>query len=115
MNPQTVAITVGGINAAQPFSHVFLSTNGGTTWRDIDNRRLPNVPHQAIAFQVDAPDSFYVASDAGVFFTPDLGGSWINVSKNLPHVMMVDLVYHEKERTLTVATYGRSLWRMKVG
>ena len=114
VKPDTVAITVGGMSAVRLFSHVFLSADAGVTWRDIDNRRLPNVPHQALAFQVDAPDSFYVGNDAGVFYTPDLGATWVNVSRNLPNVMIVDLVYHEKDRTLTAATYGRSLWRVKV-
>jgi hypothetical protein len=26
----------------------------------------------------------------------------------------VDLVYHETDATLTAASYGRSLWRLKV-
>ena len=114
LDPLTVVITVGGMSVSRPFSHVFLSTDAGTTWRDIDNQRLPNVPHQALAFQTDAPGAFYVASDAGVFYSPDLGGTWLNISRNLPNVMMVDLVYHERDRTLTAATYGRSLWRVRV-
>jgi hypothetical protein len=28
--------------------------------------------------------------------------------------MVVDLVYHRGEGTLWVATYGRSIWRIKV-
>jgi photosystem II stability/assembly factor-like uncharacterized protein len=102
------------MRAANPFSHVFVSQDGGVTWRDIDNRRLPNAPHHAVTFQTDAPDSLFVAGDAGVFCSPDLGQSWINISRNLPNAMVVDLVYHDAERTLTAATYGRSLWRLKI-
>ena len=41
-------------------------------------------------------------------------GTWSNLSKNLPNAMIVDLVYHEKDGTLSAATYGRSIWRMKI-
>jgi photosystem II stability/assembly factor-like uncharacterized protein len=93
---------------------VFHSDDAGTTWRDIDHGRLPNVPHHAIVFQADSPNTFFVGSDAGVFMTPDLGSTWINYNRNLPHTMVVDLVYHAGERTLSAATYGRSIWKVKV-
>ena len=72
------------------------------------------LPHNALVFQADAPNTFFVGSDAGVFMTPDLGSSWINYSRNMPHTMVVDLVYHLGERTLTAATYGRSIWKIKL-
>ena len=32
----------------------------------------------------------------------------------LPNVMINDLVYHDRDRTLTAATYGRGIWRAVV-
>jgi hypothetical protein len=55
-----------------------------------------------------------VCSDCGVFVSTDAGGDWKNLTRNLPNVPMVDLVYHERDRTLTAASYGRSLWRLKI-
>jgi photosystem II stability/assembly factor-like uncharacterized protein len=93
-------------------SHVFRSDDGGQTWRDIDRGQLPDVPHQAIAIPLAAPDTIYIGNDVGVFVSHDGGTTWSNLSGNLPHTMIVDLVYHEKDRTLMAATYGRSLWRL---
>jgi hypothetical protein len=28
--------------------------------------------------------------------------------------MVIDLVYHDKDGTLSAATYGRSIWRIKL-
>jgi len=109
-----VFLTVGGIGTDTAISHVFRSTDAGSSWNDIDHGRLPNVPYHAIAFQADSPKTFFVGSDAGVFMTPDLGSTWFNYSRNLPHTMVVDLVYHAGERTLSAATYGRSIWKMKL-
>lgn len=95
-------------------SHVFLSDNGGLTWRDIDQGRLPDVPHHALLIPPDAPTSLYVGNDAGVFFSQDFGQTWMTLTRNLPSTMIVDLVYHRGDGTLMAATYGRSLWRIPV-
>jgi photosystem II stability/assembly factor-like uncharacterized protein len=96
-------------------SHLFRSRDGGRTWEDIDKGRLPDVPHHAVRIRPDAPATVYVASDAGVFVSHDAGRNWMNMSANLPNVVIVDLVFHEKDGTLSAATYGRSLWRTRLG
>jgi photosystem II stability/assembly factor-like uncharacterized protein len=95
-------------------SHVFRSKDGGQTWTDIDRGRLPDVPHHAIAIPRRKPSTLYVCSDAGVFVSTNAGGDWKNLTRNLPNVPTVDLVYHERDRTLTAASYGRSLWRLQI-
>jgi photosystem II stability/assembly factor-like uncharacterized protein len=94
--------------------HVFRSDDGGLTWADVDRGELPDVPFHAIAVPAAHPDRVYVGGDAGVFVSTDGGASWANLSRNLPTVMVVDLVFHEADRTLTAATYGRSMWRVQV-
>lgn len=95
-------------------SHVFRSKDGGSSWADIDQHRLPDVPHHAIAIPAKRPSTLYVCNDAGVFASGDAGGNWMNMTGNLPTVSIVDLVYHETDGTLTAASYGRSIWRLKV-
>jgi hypothetical protein len=56
----------------------------------------------------------YVGNDAGAFVLDTASGVWMNLTKNLPNAMVVDLVYHEKDGTLSAATYGRSIWRLKL-
>jgi photosystem II stability/assembly factor-like uncharacterized protein len=95
-------------------SHVYRSDDGGVTWRDTDAGQLPDVPHHAVLMQTDDPARVYVCNDVGVFASTDEGATWRNLTRNLPYVPVVDLVYHEKDGTLTAATYGRSLWRIQV-
>ena len=96
-------------------SHVFRSGDGALTWNDIDVGQLPDVPHQAIVVQPDDPDRIFLGNDAGVFASLDAGLTWRKLTRNLPNVPIVDLVYHVTDRTLTAATYGRSIWRIAVG
>jgi photosystem II stability/assembly factor-like uncharacterized protein len=95
-------------------SHVFASNDSGTSWTDIDQGKLPDVPHHAIVIPPDFPASMYVGNDAGVYMTQDNGATWTNASRNLPNTMVVDLVYHRGQSALYAATYGRSIWRVSL-
>ena len=95
-------------------SHVFRSPDSGSTWIDIDGGRLPDVPHHALLIRPDAPNELCVCNDAGVFVTRDKGKKWRNLTSNLPNVMVVDIVYHDRTRSLLAATYGRSIWRLRL-
>ena len=108
-DPATVYVTVANAGA----SHVYRSNDAGDTWDDIDKRRLPDVPHHAIAIPNEKPRTVFVASDAGVFVSTNAGGSWNDLTRNLPNVQIVDLVYHDRDQTLLAASYGRGLWRIK--
>jgi len=95
-----------------PYSHVFLSHDMGNTWTDIDGGRLPNVVHNALAYETHPPYRLFVGGDAGVWAYVE--NTWISISGNLPNVMVSDLVFHHKDRILTAATYGRGIWRLTV-
>jgi photosystem II stability/assembly factor-like uncharacterized protein len=109
-NAQVVYVTVANLQA----SHVFRSRDAGATWEDIDLGRLPAVPHHAIAIPKKNPATLYVCSDVGVHVSTDEGNTWSNLTGNLPNTPIVDLVYQETDATLIAASYGRSLWRLKV-
>jgi photosystem II stability/assembly factor-like uncharacterized protein len=95
-------------------SHVFRSPDGGSTWIDIDGGKLPDVPHHALLIRPDSPSELWICNDAGVFVTRDKGKKWLNFTSGLPNVMVIDIVYREPTRTLLAATYGRSIWRLKL-
>ena len=109
-NARVVYATVGNVG----HSHVFRSDDSGDTWVDIDQGRLPDVPFNSIAVQRGKPDRVYVCSDAGVYVTDDMGGGWRNLTRNLPNTNIIDLAFHPGDSTLSAATYGRSIWRIKV-
>jgi photosystem II stability/assembly factor-like uncharacterized protein len=96
-----------------PYSHVFRSTDAGDTWIDIEAGSLPNVVYYAAAYETHPPYRLFIAGDVGVWAEMEKG--WLNISGNLPSVVVSDLVYHHKERTLTAATYGRGVWRIRPG
>ncbi|MFN2530330.1 MAG: WD40/YVTN/BNR-like repeat-containing protein [Pyrinomonadaceae bacterium] len=109
-NAQLIYATVANFS----HSHVFRSKDSGVTWEDVDRGQLPDVPHHALLIPNDQPSRLYVGNDAGVFVLNTETGLWNNLTKNLPNAMAVDLVYHAGDRSLHVATYGRSIWKLKL-
>lgn len=99
--------------AQLPYSHVFLSQDGGNTWTDIDAGKLPNVVFYAAAYETHPPYRLFVGGDVGVW--AEIKTGWLNISGNLPSAVVSDLVYHHQDRSLTAATYGRGVWRMRPG
>lgn len=95
-------------------SHIFRSQDGGISWEDADGGKLPDVPHHAVVMPPDLKDTVFVCGDAGVYVSSDLGKNWANMTGSLPAVMVIDLVYHRNTGVLYAATYGRSLWRIRV-
>ncbi|MFN2576394.1 MAG: WD40/YVTN/BNR-like repeat-containing protein [Pyrinomonadaceae bacterium] len=95
-------------------AHVFRSKDGGETWEDVDQGQLPDVPHHVVMIPPDDLNKVYAGNDAGVFVLDTRTGAWSNLTRNLPNAMVIDLVYHLKEATLFAATYGRSIWRLRM-
>lgn len=60
----------------------------------------------------DPVNTWYAATDLGVFYTENRGGNWYNATSTLglPNVMCLHLV--AKDGYLYVSTFGRGMWRM---
>jgi photosystem II stability/assembly factor-like uncharacterized protein len=101
-------------SGTENIAHVFLSEDGGLTWKAIDTPEMPKVAYHAAVFETHEPFRLFVSNDCGVWMTADLE-TWTDLSMTLPNVMINDLVYHDRDRTLTAATYGRGIWRALVG
>jgi photosystem II stability/assembly factor-like uncharacterized protein len=95
-------------------AHVFRSADGGLSWTALGVGALPDAPFHSLAVPAAHPDRIYACGDAGVFVSDDGGVTWMNLTGDLPNVMVVDIVYSEADRVLTAATYGRSCWRLQV-
>lgn len=76
---------------AGPSGHVWLTENGGASWRDISGTRgtngwVPDLPVLSAAFARTDPPALLVATDIGVVMTrgPRFGERWTRIGANLP-------------------------------
>jgi uncharacterized protein (TIGR03437 family) len=104
-----VYVTVGGAGS----DHVFRSDNGGQTWTDISGN-LPDVVVSSLVIDPDLPNTLYIGTDIGVFWTNDAGANWSPLVGNMPYSAVLSLGLHEASRTLRAATHGRSVWDLGV-
>ena len=93
--------------------HIFLSHDFGTTWQHADSPEMPDVAHHAVAYETNEPYRVFVANDCGVWAAGAGFDNWSDISGNLPNVLLTGLVYHQKDRVLMTATYGRGIWRVQ--
>jgi hypothetical protein len=111
-------ITTEGVMGGDGKGHVFTATldSPSISWRDISQGPfgLPDVPVNDIVIDPEVCDTFYVATDIGVFFTADGGLRWQTLPTGLPRAVVMSLKLNQRFRTLRAATHGFSAWDLDV-
>jgi hypothetical protein len=117
----TVYVTVAGMpNQKEEIETVYRTTNGGSTWTDISSN-LPYAPASSLAVDPQNANTVYVATDTGVYFTPEVAGCgapasdcWSAFGTGLPAAPAVALSAAPaaaSTHVLVAATYGRGIWQ----
>jgi hypothetical protein len=112
-NAANVVVTYGAFSRrwipGGGVGHVFSSTNGGGTWKDISGN-LPDTPVEA---SVAWHGLLVVGTDVGVFATSESSpGNWVNLGHGLPASPSVFLNVTPDGNSLLVATHGRGIWEL---
>jgi photosystem II stability/assembly factor-like uncharacterized protein len=86
----------------------FRTRDYGVTWTAIGGG-LPD-GHSVTVVRADParPGLIYAGTDRGVFVSFDDGARWRSLQRDLPSVIVTDLLVHDRD--LIVATMGRGLW-----
>jgi hypothetical protein len=119
---KTVYVTVVGFpTPSEFFSTVYRSTDGGASWYGVDSD-LPAVPANALAIDPNDPNTIYVATDFGVFYTRQIStcsnvnaNCWQPMGAGIPASPVVALgatPAASSTPVLVAGTYGRGLWQI---
>jgi len=77
---------------------------------------LTDVPANVVAVDWrSTPETLYVGTDVGVFWSYDRGTTWINSSSGLPSAVVMDLRIEAAANRLVAATHGREPGRRDGG
>jgi len=112
-NPMEVFVTFSGYRFNDSIAHVYHSTDAGSSWTNISGN-LPDIPTNYILQDPDYPEILYLATDVAVYYTKDTGTTWQMLGSTLPLVPVNELSIHSNSRYLFAATYGRSMYRIKI-
>ncbi|HLU39236.1 MAG TPA: hypothetical protein VK081_07610 [Planctomycetota bacterium] len=96
--------------------NVWRTTDSGATWSPRVGSgagALPAVPVSCIVQHRVSTSRFYAATDLGLFFSEDDGLTWQPAAGG-PSIVPIDELVWRNDRTLIVATHGRSVWSCDV-
>ena len=91
---------------------VFETTNGGTTWTDIEGN-LPDMPIRSVIFHPNEETQVLLGTELGVWTTEDIDGEDTEWSPNITGFAnaRVDMLQSRKsDNTVIAATHGRGLF-----
>jgi photosystem II stability/assembly factor-like uncharacterized protein len=124
VNPNNAADILVTVNNGATGGTVLRCTNTNspapvfTPRNGFGDARLPGAFINDISIAPDDPNTWYVASDIGVFITTDAGGNWADATLplGLPQVECTAIeampVRTDGTSAINVATYGRGMWRL---
>ncbi len=92
-------------------SHVYRSTNGGSSWTDMTGA-LPPEPFNCIVLDPSDTSRAYAGSDFGIYENTAVWTSnvWSGIRGNLPAVSVEEIGFNVGNGKLRVATHGRGVW-----
>lgn len=98
-------------------THVWQSTDGGTTWRDRDGQgsgRLPDLPVHALIVDPADSDHLVLGTDLGTFVSGDAGETWAAEDSAFEAAITERLALATEtgaDPLLFAFTHGRGVWR----
>lgn len=108
-NSNIVWVSLGGFGSG----HVFMSTDGGTTWNDRSGSGitgLPDVPTNAILIDPTNTNIIYAGNDLGVYVSTNGGLNWYDFSDGLwDATQIMDLVV-APGNLIRAATHGKGIF-----
>ncbi len=118
----TVYVTIAGMpNPVQAVTTLYRSVDGGVHWTDI-RTNLPAAPANSLVIDPQDPNTAYIATDTGVYFTRTMSNCanlpsscWTAYGTRLPEAPVVALgaaPATTSPNVLVAATYGRGVWQI---
>lgn len=90
--------------------YLFKSTDNGRSWESIRG----DLPDETIAWAVQQdhvdPDLLFLATEFGIYFSPNGGANWHMLSAGAPKIAFRDLKLHRRDDDIVGATFGRGFY-----
>lgn len=94
-------------------SHLWKSTNFGTSWTAIDGNGFPTgVPVNTVTADPTTPGTLFAATHLGVYKSADSGSTWARFGAGLPLVNVTDLYVSTDGSLVRASTFGRGFWEL---
>ena len=92
--------------------YLLKTTNYGKSWEMITKGIPENAYTRVIREDPKQEGLLFAGTELGMVMSTNEGNSWVSIQNNLPRTPIHDIVIHEREGDLVIATHGRSFWIM---
>lgn len=103
----TAYAAVNRIRCDDMHPHIYKTTDGGKTWKEIVNG-LPNDPVNVVKEDPKQKGLLFAGSERAVYVSFDDGEHWQPLRLNMPATSIRDLII--KDDDIVIGTHGRSFW-----
>ena len=109
-DPDTVYVALDNHKYGDFKPYLFKSTNRGRTWRTM----VGDLPDRHLVWRIVQDhkdrDLFFLATEFGLFFTPNAGANWIELEGGAPTIAFRDVTIQRREDDVVGASFGRSFF-----
>jgi photosystem II stability/assembly factor-like uncharacterized protein len=90
--------------------YLLKTADRGKTWQSLAVTLPDAQPVHVVREDVRNPDLLFAGTEGGLFGSLDRGLHWQRMHNGLPPVSVRDLIIHQRDRELVIATHGRGLY-----
>ncbi|MEO1081021.1 MAG: glycosyl hydrolase [Pseudomonadota bacterium] len=109
-DPDTVYVSLDNHKYGDYTPYLVKSTDRGRSWESISG----DLPERHLVWRMvqdhKKPELLFAATEFGVFFSIDAGGSWIELEGGVPTISFRDLAIQKRENDLVGASFGRGFF-----
>jgi hypothetical protein len=106
----TVYVVVDNHRSNDMTNYVYRSTDYGATWSRLEGDLPPNRVARTIREDVRNPRLLYLATEFGLFISPNGGGNWVPLRANMPLMPFNDVALHARDNALVLGSHARGVW-----
>jgi hypothetical protein len=109
-DPDAVYVVIDAHKTGDFAAHVFASADRGRTWGSITG----DLPENEIAWALEqdhvAADLLFLGAEYGLYFSPDGGAHWVELTGGVPTISFRDIEIQRRENDLVAASFGRGFY-----
>ena len=106
----TVYVAIDAHKQGDYKPYLFVSRNGGKSWKSITNGIAENNYIWRIVQDHVNPDLMFVGTEFGIYVTVNGGENWKQLKGGLPTISFRDLAIQRQHNDLVAASFGRSFY-----
>ena len=90
--------------------YLLMSSDKGKSWKSIAGDLPERGSIHSIEQDFVDPKLLFVGTEFGIFFSNNLGKSWVQLKSGIPTIAVEDIAIQEREEDLVLATFGRGFY-----